>query len=131
MNVQDIQQAVERLMASFPHMRLPKALRGLEPLAHDGRCPRVEIRGRSSGRKLRCDADVGYFDPDVHEVIIRFGPAETSSDDDGNLSPKAQAQFERRIGRQFGKSARERRARFAPMRIRGGAVSDTVLDDRR
>lgn len=74
MRVEQIQDAIARHMANFRTQRIP---RGLGPLLLGNRRLRVEIRRRGDGRKLRYDADAGNFDPDVHEVVIRFDPAET------------------------------------------------------
>lgn len=76
MKILDIQRDMEESLASLPTSDLPPPLEGLRHLPVGDRNPQVSIRNMAHGRKVREDADAGYFDPDRCEVVIRFTPSE-------------------------------------------------------
>ena len=82
MKILDIQRDIEDSLASLATAVLPPPLEGLRHLPVGDRDPQVRIRDRGNGRKIREDAAARYFDPDRCEVVIRFGPAETSREQD-------------------------------------------------
>ena len=102
MKIQNIERYLEESFASLTTSNLPSALEGLRHLPLNDRNPQVSIRYLENGRKVRQDADGSYFDPDYCEVVVRFIPIDASDDEDRGRVP-----------------------------IRGGAISDTVLGDRR
>lgn len=78
MKILDIQRDLEDSLASLAASTLPPALEGLRHLPVSDRHPQVSIRNLDKGRKVREDADAGYFDPDRCEVVIRFVAVESS-----------------------------------------------------
>ena len=105
MKIRDIQRDIEESLASLPTLTLPPPLEGLKHLSVGDRNPRVSIRYTDQGRKVREDADAGYFDPDRCELMLRFTPFQSET---------------------TGRAA----TGFTPVRIRGGSIADTVLGDR-
>lgn len=220
MQIQDVTLDIEHSLASLKSLKtsaLPPALQGLRQLPFGDYEPRVSIRYRDGGRKIRWDADASYFEPETCEVVIRFvasdepqdvahpSDAEVPKDDGGRagafdyetavvqllddlaevesarefvslkwfrdqylpsrghewsrdprhngvllrhatgqrliltsqvpnpnnpLHPVTAIRINRRHPR-FETSAQSRCARFEPVRIRGGAIADTVIGDRR
>ena len=82
MNILHIQRDLEESLTNLATTALPAALEGLRHLPVGDRNPQVSIRYLQSGRKVRADADAGYFDPESCEVVIRFLPFETATDED-------------------------------------------------
>lgn len=82
MNILHIQRDLEESLTNLTTTALPAALEGLRHLPVGDRNPQVSIRYLRSGRKVRADADAGYFDPENCEVVIRFIPLETATDED-------------------------------------------------
>lgn len=82
MNILHIQQDLEESLANLATTALPAGLEGLRHLPVGDRNPQVSIRYLQNGRKIRADADAGYFDPENCEVVIRFFPFETAIDED-------------------------------------------------
>ena len=82
MQIGDVQLGIEQSLANLKTSALPPALEGLRHLPLGGHEPRVSIRGRDGGRRVRKDADASYFDPESCEVVIRFFPFETATDED-------------------------------------------------
>ena len=76
MQIGDLQLDIEQSLANLKSSALPPALEGLRHLPLGGHEPRVSIRGRDGGRKVRRDADASYFDPESCEVVIQFVPAD-------------------------------------------------------
>ena len=74
MQIGDLQLDIERSLANLKTSALPPALEGLRHLPLGGHEPRVSIRGRDGGRRVRKDADASYFDPESCEVVIQFVP---------------------------------------------------------
>ena len=90
MKIQHIQRDIEESLASLATSALPPALAGLRHLPLAEHSPRVSIRNRDRGnRKVREDADAGYFDPKCCEVAIAFVPLETSRDENSWREAKA------------------------------------------
>jgi len=76
MQIGDLQLDIEQSLANLKTSALPPALEGLRHLPLGGHEPRVSIRGRDGGRRVRRDADASYFDPESCEVVIQFVPAD-------------------------------------------------------
>ena len=76
MQIGDLQLDIEQSLANLKTSTLPSALGGLRHLPLGGYEPRVSIRGRDGGRKVRRDADASYFDPESCEVVIQFVQAD-------------------------------------------------------
>ena len=74
MQIGDVQLDIEQSLANLKTSALPSALEGLRHLPLGGHEPRVSIRGRDGGRRVRKDADASYFDPESCEVVIQFVP---------------------------------------------------------
>ena len=74
MQIGDLQLDIEQSLANLKTSALPPALEGLRHLPLGGHEPRVSIRGRDGGRRVRKDADASYFDPESCEVVIQFVP---------------------------------------------------------
>ena len=68
----DVTLGIEQSLANLKASVLPPALRGLRHLPLGDYEPRVSIRPRGGGRKIRRDADASYFDPESCEVVIEF-----------------------------------------------------------
>ena len=81
MQIGDLQFDIEQSLANLKTSALPPALEGLRHLPLGGHEPRVSIRGRDGGRKVRRDADASYFDPEICEVVIQFVPADDPYDE--------------------------------------------------
>ena len=81
MQIGDLQFDIEQSLANLKTSALPPALEGLRHLPLGGHEPRVSIRGRDGGRKVRRDADASYFDPEICEVVIQFVPSDDPHDD--------------------------------------------------
>ena len=81
MQIGDLQLDIEQSLANLKSSALPPALEGLRHLPLGGHEPRVSIRGRDGGRKVRRDADASYFDPESCEVVIQFVPADDPHDE--------------------------------------------------
>ena len=76
MQIGDVQLDIEQSLANLKTSALPPALEGLRHLPLGGHEPRVSIRGRDGGRRVRKDADASYFEPESCEVVIQFVPAD-------------------------------------------------------
>ena len=72
MRIQDVTVDLEQSLANLTASALPPALQGLRHLPMGDYEPRVSIRPRGGGRKVRRDADASYFDPESCEVVIEF-----------------------------------------------------------
>ena len=81
MQIGDLQLDIEQSLANLKTSTLPPALEGLRHLPLGGHEPRVSIRGRDGGRKVRRDADASYFDPENCEVVIQFVPSDHPHDE--------------------------------------------------
>ena len=81
MQIGDLQLDIEQSLANLKTSALPPALEGLRHLPLGGHEPRVSIRGRDGGRKVRRDADASYFDPEICEVVIQFVPSDDPHDE--------------------------------------------------
>ena len=81
MQIGDLQFDIEQSLANLKTSALPPALKGLRHLPLGGHEPRVSIRGRDGGRKVRRDADASYFDPEFCEVVIQFVPSDHPHDE--------------------------------------------------
>ncbi len=81
MQIGDVQLDIEQSLANLKTSALPPALEGLRHLPLGGHEPRVSIRGRDGGRRVRKDADASYFDPESCEVVIQFVPADYPHDE--------------------------------------------------
>ncbi len=81
MQIGDLQFDIEQSLANLKTSALPPALEGLRHLPLGGHEPRVSIRGRDGGRKVRRDADASYFDPEICEVVIQFVPSDHPYDE--------------------------------------------------
>lgn len=81
MQIGDLQLDIEQSLANLKTSALPPALEGLRHLPLGGHDPRVSIRGRDGGRRVRKDADASYFDPESCEVVIQFVPSEHPLDE--------------------------------------------------
>ena len=81
MQIGDVQLDIEQSLANLKTSALPPALEGLRHLPLGGHEPRVSIRGRDGGRRVRKDADASYFDPESCEVVIQFVPYDDSHDE--------------------------------------------------
>ncbi len=95
MKILDIQRDLEDSLANLATATLPPSLEGLRHLPVGDRNPQVRIRNRDKGRQVREDAAARYFDPDRCEVVIRFGPVETSHDEDDRRESSALREEER------------------------------------
>ena len=87
MQIGDLQLDIEQSLANLKSSALPPALEGLRHLPLGGHEPRVSIRGRDGGRKVRRDADASYFDPESCEVVIQFVPADDPHDEVARQRP--------------------------------------------
>ena len=83
MQIQDVTLDIEQSLASLTASALPPALQGLRHLPTGDYEPRVSIRPRGGGRKVRRDADASYFDPESCEVVIEFVPFADADAGDG------------------------------------------------
>ena len=81
MQIGDVQLGIEQSLANLKTSALPPALEGLRHLPLGGHEPRVSIRGRDGGRRVRKDADASYFDPESCEVVIQFVPSDHPHDE--------------------------------------------------
>lgn len=84
--IQDVTLDIEHGLASLKSLKpsdLPTALQGLRQLPLGDYEPRVSIRYRDGGRKIRSDADASYFEPEACEVVIRFVASDELQDDNG------------------------------------------------
>ena len=81
MQIGDLQLDIEQSLANLKTSALPPALEGLRHLPLGGHDPRVSIRGRDGGRRVRKDADASYFDPESCEVVIQFVPSDHPFDE--------------------------------------------------
>ena len=72
MQIKDLTFDIEQSLANLNASPLPPALQGLRHLPLGDYEPRVSIRPRGGGRRIRRDADVSYFDPDYYEMVIEF-----------------------------------------------------------
>ena len=102
MQIGDLQFDIEQSLANLKTSALPPALEGLRHLPLGGHEPRVSIRGRDGGRKVRRDADASYFDPEICEVVIQFVPSDHPHDevalhrpDDSEASGSSAGAFDR------------------------------------
>ena len=111
--ISDVQAAIEESLARLPEADLPPELEGLRSLLVGGRRVRVSVRYVESPRTAN---EEGAFDPDRCQIVIWSLP-DSSIEADGGRSgfPDADA---------------EPGPRFQPIRIQGGMISDTVLEDR-
>ena len=89
MQIGDLQLDIEQSLANLKTSTLPPALEGLRHLPLGGHEPRVSIRGRDGGRKVRRDADASYFDPESCEVVIQFVPSDHPHDEFAPRRPDA------------------------------------------
>ena len=89
MQIGDLQFDIEQSLANLKTSALPPALEGLRHLPLGGHEPRVSIRGRDGGRKVRRDADASYFDPESCEVVIQFVPSDHPHDEFAPRRPDA------------------------------------------
>ena len=89
MQIRDLQFDIEQSLANLKVSPLPPALEGLRHLPLGGHEPRVSIRGRDGGRKVRSDADASYFDPEICEVVIQFVPSDHPHDEFAPHRPDA------------------------------------------
>ena len=89
MQIGDLQLDIEQSLANLKTSTLPPALEGLRHLPLGGHEPRVSIRGRDGGRRVRKDADASYFDPESCEVVIQFVPSDHPHDEFGPHRPEA------------------------------------------
>ena len=83
MQIQDVTLDIEHSLASLKSLKmsaLPPALQGLRQLPIGDYEPRVSIRYRDGGRKIRWDADASYFEPETCEVVIRFAASDEPQD---------------------------------------------------
>ena len=81
MQIEDVQLDIEQSLANLKSSALPPALEGLRHLPLGGHEPRVSIRGRDGGRRVRKDADASYFNPENCEVVIQFVPSGDAYDE--------------------------------------------------
>ena len=72
MQINDVTTDLEQSLANLKASDLPLVLQGLRHLPVGDYEPRVSIRPRGGGRKVRRDADASYFDPESCEVVIEF-----------------------------------------------------------
>ena len=118
MNIRDMQQYIEESLGSLHETVLPPEIGGLRLLPVAGFRPKVniyhadEVSVGSKRRKVLESADVTTFDPSTCEIVITFEPIK---DLNSNLSEKP-----KRV-----------RAKFNPIRIKGGMISDTVIQERK
>ena len=82
MRIQDVTLDIEQSLASLKTSALPPGLEGLRHLPLGDHEPRVSIRARDQGRRVRRDADASYFDPNRCEVVIQFVPSDDPHDED-------------------------------------------------
>ena len=76
MNIRQLQFAIDASLVRLGGASLLPSLQGRSQLPLSERNPRVVIRDRHSGRKVREDRSDGSRDPDRYEVVIRFDPVE-------------------------------------------------------
>ena len=118
MNIRDMQRHIEESLGRLHETVLPPQIGGLRLLPVIGFRPKVsmyyadEVGGGSKRRKVSESADVSTFDPSTCEIVITFEPIKELN---SNLPEKP----------------RQVRAKFNPIRIEGGMISDTVIQERK
>ncbi len=118
MKIRNMQRHIEESLGSLHETVLPPQIGGLRLLPVIGFRPKVsiyhadEVSVGSKRRKVLESADVTTFDPNTCEIVITFEPIK---DLNSNLSEKP-----KRV-----------RAKFNPIRIKGGMISDTVIQERK
>ena len=118
MKIRDMQRHIEESLGSLHETVLPPQIGGLRLLPGDGFRPKVsiyhadEVSVGSERRKVLESADAATFDPSTCEIVISFEPIK-----DLNSNPSEKP---KRV-----------RAKFNPIRIKGGMISDTVIQERK
>ena len=86
--IRDLQQQIEESLSNLPEIAIPEELEGLRNLPVSGFRPRVSIYYTAAGgkrRKVREDANAGYFDPEACELVIGFEPLPDPEPGDAGL----------------------------------------------
>ena len=117
MKIRDMQRHIEESLGSLHETVLPPQIGGLRLLPVDGFRPKVsmyyvDLGDGSKRRKVDENTDLSSFDPGTCEIVITFEPIEELN---SNLAEKP----------------KQVRAKFNPIRIRGGMISDTVIQERK
>ena len=120
MKISDMRRHIEESLGSLHETVLPPKIGGLRLLPVTGFRPKVsmyyaEISGGNKRRKVHESADVATFDPRTCEIVITFEPVEEPDSVNSSLADKP----------------KRYRAGFSPVRIRGGMISDTVIQERK
>ena len=117
MKIRDMQRHIEESLGSLHETVLPPQIGGLRLLPGNGFRPKVSMyNAKASGgnerQRVHENADASTFDPSTCEIVITF---ERIKDLNSNLSERP----------------KQVRAKFNPIRIEGGMISDTVIQERK